>query len=105
MLIYGWGRKLKPVAPIVKFDECPNCGMPSVWYLAVLKKDINVFFIPVARWNSAFYLLCSACQGSIEVDKVKGKAIMERVQAGVLGDFDVLGYLFPARQQSLGAGR
>jgi hypothetical protein len=69
MLVWGHGRQLHTLGPLENTDSCPACRQPSTLHLAVLRKDFKLYFIPVARWNSAYYVYCGVCNASAEIDK------------------------------------
>jgi hypothetical protein len=71
--------------PWVHLNErrgCPVCGQPSTLYLAVLKKDFRLYFVRVARWNSAYFVYCGVCNASAEIDKETGRQLHAALTAG-----------------------
>jgi transcription elongation factor Elf1 len=82
MLVWGTGRRLEPLAQLVALDECPACANRTVLHLGVLKKDFRLYWIPVARWSSAFFVFCGVCGASYEVDKALGQKIYTQLKTG-----------------------
>jgi hypothetical protein len=85
MIIWGHGRKIQTLGPVGRIDSCPNCGNPTTLYLGVLKKDFKLYFVPVARWNSQYFLYCEICNASAEIDRDMGRQIHEGLQSGTAG--------------------
>lgn len=100
MLVWGHGRQIQTIAPLIQLEECPACAKPTILHLGVLKKDFRLYWIPVARWNSAFFVFCPVCQGSFEVDKPVGQRTVALLkQGGQLTDplvQEILGIREPA---------
>lgn len=83
MLVWGHGRKVEPIAQLIALDECPACSNRTVLQLGVLKKDFRLYWIPVARWDSSFFVFCPICQGSFEVEKQLGQRVRAQLKQGI----------------------
>ena len=58
-------------------------GNPTTLQLAVLKRTSNSTFVPVARWNSAYFIHCEICNASAEIDRERGKQLHTALQSGI----------------------
>lgn len=66
-ILFGWGKKGK-VAGYVGIDKCPNCKNYSHFQLYEYANNVNLYFIPVAKWNKKIYLVCSSCDAAWELN-------------------------------------
>lgn len=82
MIIWGHGRKLQSLGPVGRIESCPNCGNPTTLHLGVLKKDFKLYFVPVARWNSVYFIYCDICNASAEIDRDLGRQTHEAFASG-----------------------
>ncbi len=67
MLIAGWGKDAKNLGyvGIVKCTHCKNYGLMSLYEIA---RRISVYFIPVAKFQKHWYVVCPTCNSGSEVD-------------------------------------
>lgn len=66
-ILFGWGKKGK-VAGYVGIDKCPNCKNYSHFQLYEYANNVNLYFIPVVKWNKKIYLVCSSCDAAWELN-------------------------------------
>ena len=76
MLIAGWGKDAKVLA-FVGLMKCQNCNNYSMWYLVEISSKVKVYFIPVAKYGSKYFVMCNVCENGYEVDKDKKNEILE----------------------------
>lgn len=82
MIVWGHGQRLESLGQLIPLEECPACGHPTVLHLGVLKRDFRLYWIPVARWNSAFYVYCPSCSASVDVEKSLGQRVYTKLREG-----------------------
>jgi hypothetical protein len=102
MIVWGHGRKLEPLSGLIRQEQCPACGNASVLYLCVLKKDFRLYWIPVARWNSAYFLMCGLCQASAEIEKAVGQTLHQAITTGIDLTPDQIGHVLSGGKLSGG---
>lgn len=66
-IIYGYGKKLKKIG-CVGWDQCPHCKEFGTLMLSEHFKNVNVYFIPVIKWNKKNYLVCDKCDAAYELN-------------------------------------
>jgi DnaJ domain len=71
MIVWGHGRRLQTLGPVGR-QECQQCGQVATIFLGVLKKQFTLYWVPVARWNGEYYLMCGICNASARIDKALG---------------------------------
>jgi len=80
MIIFGWGKGAKKLADI-GFNKCPNCKNYSWFYLCELSSKVKVYFVPVAKFNKKYYMVCSVCSAGLELtSKEKDEILRESVE-------------------------
>lgn len=77
MIIAGWGKKAKKMA-FVGINKCPRCKNYVAMELYELANRVSLYFIPVAKFNKKYYVVCSLCENGFEVDE---KAKQDFLQA------------------------
>jgi hypothetical protein len=65
------------VAPI----SCPNCNNAIFLHRVRTKKQVSLYFVPVAPYGTDEYLLCPICSQGLPVPKDK-RTMVGRMQAG-----------------------
>jgi hypothetical protein len=60
MIIAGWRKRYHVVAH-AGIRTCPNCYHETEHFLLQEKREVRLYFIPVARWKSKCFLTCSVC--------------------------------------------
>lgn len=60
MLLFNWGSKGKKVCD-GGIHFCTNCNHVNTMEIQVIEKNIGLFFVPVAKWDKKFYLMCNRC--------------------------------------------
>lgn len=75
-ILVGWGgsAKLFAYAGILK---CPNCKNYGHFQLYEIAKKANVLFVPVAKWGKKYHLVCSICEGSLELTKAESDEVLQ----------------------------
>lgn len=80
MLIAGWGKNAKNLGT-VGLHRCERCHNPVLVDLYEVKKKVSLYFVPVAKWDSHFFLICTTCDGSIEITReLKDKLLQESLR-------------------------
>ena len=67
-VLAGWGDEAKVVG-YMGILKCPNCRNYSNWVLLETKKKATVFFVPVAKWGTAYYGVCTVCEAGMEANE------------------------------------
>lgn len=65
-VIFGWGKKGKPIG-YVGIDKCPNCRHYVHFSIYEYANRVNVYFVPVAKFNKKHYLVCPVCDAAYEL--------------------------------------
>ncbi len=79
MIIAGWGKNAKKIA-FSGINRCPNCKNWAPTNVYELATKASLYFIPVAKFNRKYYLVCSLCQAGWELDeKAKETLLRESV--------------------------
>ena len=65
-VFFGWGKKGKVVG-YIGIDKCPNCKNYVHFQLYEYANNVNLYFVPVAKWNKKIYLVCSQCEAAWEL--------------------------------------
>jgi len=60
--------------------QCPHCGQYGRYTVYMTYTVLSLFFIPVLKWNRRYYVTCSHCQTSWELDKETGKRIVKEMR-------------------------
>jgi hypothetical protein len=60
MFIANWGDKRKIVCE-ASIQRCDNCKNVSAFSIITDEKTAGLFFIPVAKWDKKYYLVCHTC--------------------------------------------
>ncbi|MFW0862649.1 MAG: zinc-ribbon domain-containing protein [Candidatus Komeilibacteria bacterium] len=68
MLIFGWGKKSKKIAD-VGLMTCRNCMNVAGAEVRELSNKASLYFVPVAKWNKKYYLVCPVCDAGFELDE------------------------------------
>lgn len=66
MFFVGWGKNAKPVA-YMGMAKCPHCRNYAHIQLCEVKKKISVMFVPVAKFDTHHYAVCSVCGNPVEI--------------------------------------
>lgn len=74
-VFFGWGKKGK-IAGYVGIDKCPNCKNYSHFKLYEYANNVNLYFVPIVKWNKKLYLVCSTCDAAWELkDDMKSEML------------------------------
>jgi len=79
-LIIGWGDNSKKIADI-GLMRCQNCSNIVGAELRELSKQINIFFLPVSKWNINNYIMCPICKVGIKINESEKKKILKETIA------------------------
>jgi hypothetical protein len=75
MIIAGWRKKFNVVAD-AGTRACSKCHHETRHFLIQEKREVRLYFIPVARWNGKRLLVCSVCSFQIEPDPEQAALIV-----------------------------
>jgi len=75
VIFFGWGKKAKRLAN-GGIDKCPNCGNVSPFGLYKISSSVSLYFVPVAKFATKHYLVCSTCEAGFELDEEKRIAVL-----------------------------
>lgn len=65
-ILFGWGKKGKPIG-YIGIEKCPNCKNYVHFSIYEYSNRINIYFIPVAKFNKKSYLVCPVCDAAFEL--------------------------------------
>ena len=65
-VVFGWGKKGKEIG-YVGIDKCPNCRHYVHFYIYEYANRVNVYFVPIAKFNKKHYLVCPVCDAAYEL--------------------------------------
>jgi hypothetical protein len=83
MLIAGWGKNYQLLA-IVGERPCTNCHHTTRHFLLGERKEVKVYFVPVARFGRKKYLFCEVFKFKTLASEEEASRIMtSAVQASV----------------------
>jgi hypothetical protein len=76
MFIAGWGKKGKEIAyfGIMKCEMCRNHADHRLYEYS---QRVTVYFIPVAKFNVKYYLVCDICDTAREMDPEKKSELLQ----------------------------
>ena len=77
MIIAGWGEKAKELA-FVGINKCPKCKNHVPMDLYELANKVSLYFIPIAKFNKKYFVVCSLCENGFEIDE-EGKLKFLRI--------------------------
>jgi pyruvate-formate lyase-activating enzyme len=66
LLLFGWGGSSKVLGEGYTL-ECPNCHNTRTWQVLRSSRKISVFFVPVAKWNTQYWMVCPVCSAGLEL--------------------------------------
>ncbi len=76
MILFGYKKGGKRIS-YLGFYECKNCNNVSNFYLYESSFRPTLYFIPIAKFNVKYFMVCSICEGGIELDKEKAISVRE----------------------------
>jgi ribosomal protein L40E len=78
VFIWGSGQQFRRIAD-VGIIKCRNCNNYSTFEIRELAKKFELYFIPVARWDKRYYLVCNACEAAYGLEKERMDTILSEV--------------------------
>lgn len=80
MSVIIWGRRqgLKKIAD-AGIMKCDRCGQLSTFEVEEFSKKATLYFVPIAKWGSKVYLVCTKCQNGFEIKDEKRAELAEAV--------------------------
>ena len=75
VLIGGWGTKATPLG-ITDIRTCERCNSRGPWLVYKSKKQIKLYWIPVAQWNKKYVIECSVCPNAFEVTEQEANRLI-----------------------------
>jgi len=77
-IIAGYGSNNKCLESFV--GVCPFCGKETTLKLYESSNNVNLYFIPVAKFNKHYYLVCHLCDRSLELTKEQKNDLLYKVE-------------------------
>lgn len=77
-IIAGYGSNNKCIETFV--DTCPFCGQKTTLKVYETSNNVNVYFVPVAKFNKHYYLVCHLCDKSLELSKEEKQELLDKIQ-------------------------
>lgn len=65
--LIGWGGSSKVLGDGFNLD-CPNCHNSRTWRVIQTGRKATVFFVPVANWNTRYWMACPICSAAVELE-------------------------------------
>ena len=81
VLIGGWGTKATPLG-ITDIRTCERCNSRGPWLVYKSKKQIKLYWIPVAQWNKKYVIECSVCPNAFEVTEQEANRLIAEGEKG-----------------------
>ena len=81
VLIGGWGTKATPLG-ITDIRTCERCNSRGPWLVYKSKKQIKLYWIPVAQWNKKYVIECSVCPNAFEVSEQEANRLIAEGEKG-----------------------
>ena len=72
-LLIGIHDKIKHVGDAPNFT-CPACGALCCMHISVLYSSLQLFLLPVFRWNRRYLATAPCCGAVFELDPAEGRA-------------------------------
>lgn len=85
MIIAGWGKDAKDLA-FAGIQKCGKCRNYAPIRLYEVSSRVTLYFIPVAKFNKKYYLVCPVCQAGAEVDQNEKDEILRNSNLGPTQD-------------------
>jgi len=70
VIVFGWGKKAKRLAN-AGMSKCPNCHNWTAFGVFSRASAVSLYFVPVAKFGTKFYLVCSTCDAGFEINDAK----------------------------------
>lgn len=67
MFVAGYGRRAKALGHGPTLD-CPNCHNRVETVIVETSRRVSLMFVPVAKWDSEFWLACPICERAGRLD-------------------------------------
>ena len=77
LFLFGWGKDVKKIS-YLGMDFCENCKNVSHYYMYETSKKVNIYFIPVARYNKKYFVACDICKYGYEVNNEEKDELIRR---------------------------
>jgi DnaJ-domain-containing protein 1 len=81
VLIGGWGTKATRLG-ITDIRTCERCNSRGPWLVFKSKKQIKLYWIPVAQWNKKYVIECSVCPNAFEVTEQEANRLIAEGEKG-----------------------
>jgi hypothetical protein len=81
MIVAGWRKKFHVVAN-AGIRACANCHHDAQHFLLQEKREIRLYFVPIARWKGKQVLVCSVCSFQTVTAGVEAQEIV-RANIGI----------------------
>jgi len=65
-VVFGWGKKGKFIG-YVGIDKCPNCKNYVHFSIYEYSNRVNIYFVPIVKFNKKNYLVCPICEAAYEL--------------------------------------
>ena len=66
-VIFGWGKKGTAIG-YLGIDKCPNCKNYVHFSIYEYSNRVNIYFVPVAKFNKKQYLVCPVCEAAWQLE-------------------------------------
>ena len=66
LFLFGWGKKAKKIG-YFGVSKCGNCKNYTHSFIYEISNNINIYFVPVAKFNKKYILSCELCHAGIEI--------------------------------------
>ncbi len=81
IIFFGSSRKIKPI-DIYENDVCGICKQPNKMQLHEVSSWFTLFFIPIFKITSEYFLVCPACKANRKIPKKEAKALIAEYKNG-----------------------
>lgn len=77
LFLLGWGKNAKKIG-YLGISKCKNCKNYTHLYIYEIANNINIYFIPVAKFNRKYIVACELCKAGIEITPETKNNLIEK---------------------------
>jgi hypothetical protein len=82
MILVGWGKGSKVLGEGF-FHTCQNCGNTNRFHVVEQSRNVNLYFLPVAKFAYEYFYVCPICYCGAPV---ADRSLCQRLLANALRD-------------------
>lgn len=78
-IIVGHGKDSESIARYV--GKCPICGNVTTLKMYEASSHVNLYFVPMGKFNKYYYLACPLCGHMVELSKEQKDALLANIKS------------------------